>query len=518
MADDPNREVERILLGTAMQCPGELAEIRQIIQSAAFTDLRDGELFGALLNHVDSGGPPEPAAIYLAMVKAKVKVDNGYIADLWTKAVPGQGAWYARIIAKAAKIRYARELNARIAQAATDGDIDRVEQAIAEAADGIDTAAVTDRRYASELATELMRQRARREARRIIDAEEAAELPDIPEPTFLTDLLAEDDEEAEWRVESAWPKGANVLMCAGAKFGKTTTTGNVIRSLVDGDRLFQLYPVNPVTDGMVALLDFEMPRTSVKRWLRDQGIQNQSLVTVWTMRGKAGLFDPRDPTVRARWVERLRESAVKVWIIDCLSPILGAFGINENDNTEVGRILDGIATAATEAGVDEVLLIHHMGHGAERSRGASRLIDWPDVSWRLILQRDEQNPTEVKPDAPRFFAAYGRDVDIREGRLLYDPVTRHLTYVEGGRKNTEHTQAMGRVLVYVRDNPGLSGDSLIKKLTSQGLGRNDVRKAIGECETKGYVVVKEGQRRAKLHEITGMGIDAIRQLAGLDVA
>lgn len=370
--------------------------------------------------------------------------------------------------------------------------------------------AVTDRRhqrdYIVEVSQEVVRLRARREAKRIVDAENVTDEP-IGAPAFLDDLLDEDDEEELWRMEGVWPAGGTVLLAAGAKSGKTTATGNVVRCLVDGDRFLGVHATDTVQAGQtVAVLDYEMPRRKVKQWLRDQNIKNRESVVVWTERGRAGLFDPRDEFSRARWIAALRAVSVIVWIIDCLSPILSALGIDENNNTEVGAVLDGINTIAAAAEVQEVLLIHHMGHGAERSRGASRLVGWPDVNWRLMWPKDDKNPNaEPDPNGPRFFAAYGRDVDVREGRLVYDSATRHLTYMEGGRKSDTDTVNLGRLLVYIRDNPGLGVRGLQDGAKALLGGRDTVRKALKTATTKGYVSAADAGANALAHTITTLG-------------
>lgn len=374
-------------------------------------------------------------------------------------------------------------------------------QAIAEAARN---------RYFSVLAEEVLRTRARREAREIVDGEHADTSP-LPLPTRLSDLLAEEDEQESWRMQGLWPSGAHILMAAGAKSGKTTAVGNVIRCLVDGERFLGVHEVQPVQVGRtVAVLDYEMPRRKVKDWLRDQAIRNVDAVMVWTERGNAGRFDPRSELARTLWAARLKSANVAIWIIDCLSPILSALGIQENDNTEVGAVLDGINTIAAGAGVDEVLLIHHMGHGAERSRGASRLIGWPDVNWKLTRQKDEKDPTaEPDPNSPRYFSAYGRDVDVREGRLLYESESRHLTYVEGGRKRDADTVNLVKVLNFVRSHPGLGTRKLQDGLTVQLGGRDTVRKALKVAVDKGYVLAATAPGNALEHTITTLGVAQI---------
>jgi hypothetical protein len=375
-----------------------------------------------------------------------------------------------------------------------------------------------EEKFASYYADEVVKLRARRAAKRKVDSEELADGDiAIPAPTPLTTLLDEEDEDVQWRIEGVWPRGGHILLAAGAKSGKTTTIGNVVRSLADGDRLFRVYPVEPVTEGTIAILDYEMPRRTVKRWLRDQGIRNQERLVIWTERGLAERFDLREADLQKMWAEQLRIAEARIWIIDCLSPVLSSLGIEENSNTEVGKFLGGLTATAEAGGVEEVLLVHHMGHGPERSRGASRLIGWADANWKIVRARDEKNPNaEPEADAPRFFAANGRDVEVREGRLLFDPATRHLTYVEGGRAKSESDQAMARLLVYVRDNPGQSSDAVVAKLQSQGVGRNDARKAVDSAKTKGYVLIAEGKGRARRLEITPMGRDNLRILSLVD--
>ncbi|GAA0493926.1 hypothetical protein Ade02nite_20940 [Paractinoplanes deccanensis] len=369
---------------------------------------------------------------------------------------------------------------------------------------------VTEQRHKREfviaVADAVVRTRVRDEAKRITDAEKVDEAP-IPEPTGLSALLVEDDDVEAWRMDGLWPANGNVLLAAGAKSGKTTTVGNVVRCLADGDRFLNAYAVEKLLPGeTVAILDYEMPRRKVRQWLLEQNIENPDRVVVWTERGRATQFDVRNDAVRVKWVARLHEANVKVWVIDCLSPILSACGIEENDNTAVGAILDGINTVAVAAGVQEVLLVHHMGHGAERSRGASRLVGWPDVNWRLIRPKDEKNPNaEPDPEGPRYFAANGRDVDVREGRLVFNDANRHLLYMEGGRKRDELTTNIGKLLVWVRENPDVSGRQIEARMKELAVGREAARRALKAAVSKGYLVERDLGGRKMGHTITTSG-------------
>jgi hypothetical protein len=167
--------------------------------------------------------------------------------------------------------------------------------------------------------------------------------------------------------------------------------------------------------------------------------------------------------------------------------------------------------------VDEVLLIHHMGHQAERVRGASALLGWPDILWKITRERNEKNPNgEADNDAPRFFSAYGRDVDVKEGRLLFDPVSRHLTYAEGGRKQSEQTEALSRLLVWIRDNPDQTGTAAETYLTGKSVGRNVARAALADAKTRGYVLADGpgGRGKPSLLRITTIGASALRTMSG----
>ena len=86
------------------------------------------------------------------------------------------------------------------------------------------------------------------------------------------------------------------------------------------------------------------------------------------------------------------------------------------------RNLAAIDALATQGDVEETMLVHHMGHNGERSRGGSVFRGWPDAEWRLL--REEVKPGhQPPPDGPRFFSAEGRDVTLHEMTSCTHPVT-----------------------------------------------------------------------------------------------
>jgi AAA domain len=238
----------------------------------------------------------------------------------------------------------------------------------------------------------------------------------LPPFTRLSEFLTTPDEPAIYRIDQLWPVGGRVVLAAQYKAGKSTLVANLLRALVDGDPFLGEYRVTPVT-GSVALIDDELDERTLRRWLREQGIGNVERVAVLPLRGKVGTFDIFSDTGRTGWVTELRSVGTEVLLLDCLRPILDAHGLDEHK--DAGRFLVPFDALLAEAGIGEALVSHHTGHAGERSRGDSRIRDWPDVEWRIVRTGDE-------PSSPRLFTAYGRDVDVPRQSLRYDQARRHL--------------------------------------------------------------------------------------------
>ncbi|WP_299052143.1 AAA family ATPase [uncultured Nocardioides sp.] len=325
---------------------------------------------------------------------------------------------------------------------------------------------------------------------------------DPPPTVSLADLLDEPDEPVAYRIDQLWPVDGRVVLAAQNKSGKTTLVGNVMRSLVDGDAFLDRYAVAPV--GKVVLLDDEMSRSRVRAWLQDQEIANTSAVDVVILRGALSSFDILDPVVRADWVDRIR--GANVMVFDCLRPALDALGLDENQ--DAGRFLVALDELCRAAGVHELMLVHHMGHANERSRGSSRIEDWPDAKWKLV----KADPDDER--SARYFSAYGRDVDEPEMQLAYDPFTRRLAVDGAGpsRKEVRSVQAEEGVLAYVAAHPGCTGRQMEGQSDgAPGVGGNagSIRGAIKALVAKGHLRVEAGPRGAKLHYVVDFGHELI---------
>jgi hypothetical protein len=336
---------------------------------------------------------------------------------------------------------------------------------------------------------QILRNNAEAQRRFSKEQRQTAEYPPIRD---LNALLAQPIPPTKYRIDQLAPIDARVLVAAQHKAGKSTLTGNLIRSLVDGDPFLGRFSVNTPAERLV-LVDNELSERTVRDWLDGQGIRNTvAVVDVITLRGNVAAFDLLDDECRTYWSNRLRDLSCDYLILDCLRPVLDALGLDEH--RDAGRFLVNFDAMLTGGGVKDATLIHHMGHAGERARGDSRLLDWPDVNWRII----RENPED--PDSARFFHAHGRDVAVPEGELRING--RHLSYVPGSRGGRAAEAAARAVIAMLAaaDAPmsmnGLETSALVIDHT-----RKAIRAGVKLALTAGMVAADKGPRGAKLHSI-----------------
>jgi hypothetical protein len=309
---------------------------------------------------------------------------------------------------------------------------------------------------------------------------------DLPPLVRLDEFLATPDDDFSYRVDRLWPAGGRVILAAAWKAGKTTLLGNLIRSLVDGQPFLRSYEVQPAR--RVILIDDELDQRTLRRWLREQGIINADRVELVALRGKVGTFNIIDPKERSRWAKHIGPG--DVLLLDCLRPILDALGLDESH--DAGRFLVAFDALLAEAGIAEAGIAHHMGHAGERSRGDSRLRDWPDVEWRLVRDKSGDLDGETDPGAARYFAAYGRDVDQPEQLLGYDTATRRLTITGGNRREARADALVAAVVEYVKGHSGCSQNAIEGAVEGR---RDDIRKARDLARDRGLITAEKVQNK-----------------------
>lgn len=313
-----------------------------------------------------------------------------------------------------------------------------------------------------------------------------------PQPVSLADLLAEPDEDVVYRIGELWPAAGRVLLAAQFKSGKTTLVGNVIRALVDGGLFLGQFATTPVR--RVVLIDTEMDRRTLRRWLRHQGITNTAAVSVLSLRGAVSAFDILEAATRTEWAARL--AGADVVILDCLRPVLDALGLSEDK--DAGKVLVAFDALLKASGADEGMVVTHMGHANERARGDSRLLDWADALWKIIRGGDE---TDDDAERPRYFSALGRDVALPEGLLTHDAAARRLTYAAGNRADAGARAALPELVAMVAAEPGqLSKRAAEAQLrTDHGVTQQDARAAIRHATRPGgELVTTLGPHRSQL--------------------
>lgn len=357
----------------------------------------------------------------------------------------------------------------------------------------------------TEIRRELARLEIRAEARQRFDS--GALKPLDRKPKSLTEFLSEPASDTPMRIEKLMPEGGRVIFSAPYKAGKTTTVGNLIRSLVDGDPFLDTFPVHKRAKRLV-LIDNELSENMVRSWLSDQGIKNtDAVVDVICLRGEVSSFDLLNPVRRSEWSKLLRDLDGDYVIFDCLRPVLDALGLDENH--DAGKFLTAFDELLKESGSDgDALIVHHMGHANERARGDSRIQDWPDAIWKIVRE-DPDNDF-----SPRYFSATGRDVEVPQGSLKYDAETRRLAYrgqskteAKEQRKSDAAVSAILKVLKADRESggEGLGQNQIVERaMKESGVTQKAAREAVKRGEETGELTRRSGKRNAHIYTLSPM--------------
>lgn len=451
-----NLEAERSVLGAILLNGAAIALAADILISANFFRVAHQRIFATMAQLWEARVTIDLITLKDALVGAGELDDVGgpaYISAL-VDGVPRSinVEHYARIVKEKSVLRRMIAAGTRLVSRAYDGEIDFAALEQAEAL--------------------------------IVGADQ---LPSFP---TLRALLEQPDDPIAWRIGGLQPSGSRAVLAAQFKAGKTTAVVNVVQSLADGDPLFGAFPVT-ATPGAIVVLDFEMSARQLKQWYRAGQIRHTDRVVLLSMRGRVADFNILDRVVRRRWADRLRECGTSDLVIDCLRPMLDALGLDEHK--EAGRLLVAIDALLAEAGIPNCLLVHHMGHANERSRGDSRLRDWPDVEWQLVRKTEDVG-------SPRFFKAYGRDVAVDEAQLAWDADTRRLTLIGGSRKDAQ----VDKVLADVRDlltrhRQPMSGRQ-IKAALADAHTRDVVDEALKRARQSGVLKHEMGPRASILYQ------------------
>lgn len=283
------------------------------------------------------------------------------------------------------------------------------------------------------------------------------------------------------------------------KTGKTTLNLNMADSLITGRDFLGRFPVTKI-DGNIAILNFEVSGHQLAVWASKVGIDPHRLILV-NLRGRRNpLSHPQDRETLARM---LREHEVESLFIDPFSRAF--YGESQQDNTQVQSFLNDLDVfARTEVGARDVILNVHAGWNGNRSRGASALEDHPDsIIWLRKNEDDGDN-------GQRYLSALGRDVDVDEDQLAFDPATQRLSLTGlGSRAQSKREQKSvdlsGPILAAVQAQPGANTSQIEKRLRDGGVSfqKGDVNRALKAMAEARQIVREAGRYGAFLHHPIG---------------
>lgn len=359
---------------------------------------------------------------------------------------------------------------------------------------------VTEDDHAKAVAASVERKRVEHEARIEFALWQAEQDPAQPfDAGSLRDILARPADDA-YRVEGLIPAESSTVIMAKRKTGKTTFNLNLARALLLGGEFLRMFTTHPLR-GNVAILNFEVTGRQLASWAADIGVPDDRLYLV-NLRGRRNpLTHPAD---RAELAAQLKAQNVEALFVD---PFGRAFAGNQNDAGEVSAWLVDLDTfARSEVGATELILNVHAGWNGDRSRGSSALEDWPDSIIRLTTKDDDENGS-------RFLSALGRDVDVPEDELHFDPTTRLLSLTGAGSRRSKRIEEkidslVDPVVDIVKSSPGIKSTEVGLRLRSAGVSfqKGADAKALAAAVTAGHLVVRPGARNTKNYYPAGMSL------------
>lgn len=362
-----------------------------------------------------------------------------------------------------------------------------------------------DDRYDEFLRGERMAQAARVDAMRL-EAAQAWTAPPCPASAY--DQLAEEPPEVDWVFRDLWAGIAQVN--AQKKSGKTTFLMNAAAALVTNEPFLGRFDVNVDSDCRVGYLNMELTKGQFNRWLADMALPDDALKRLHLYHGREhGRLDFTNDAA-TEWVIRwLREAGITVLLMDPLGSFYDQPS-GGDPNAAYLRWWARLEHIVLKAGLRGVLIAHHAGYsedGGNRARGASAMMDKPDVNITYRYNVGKGGHTDAPVDTKRYLSAFGRDVDAKEFELDFNTRARRLHATGGGgRGDAEAERQAERMLNAVLDADAVgekpNKTELYALLGWEASGRGAAKfdryykHAVHE---KRYVAMEPGRGREVLH-------------------
>ena len=346
---------------------------------------------------------------------------------------------------------------------------------------------IAEDRRKRDLLHEAEHQLFKREAKRLADSLERRD-DRRPVRRSLAEELALPDEEEQYAIDGILPLGGNALFAARYKAGKTTFSGQLLRSWADGVPFLGKFQCHPDPEKpVVTYFNYEMSEGQFRRWMRRVGIRNTENVHVVNLRGISlplSLADVREEV--AGW---LRDANTGLWVIDPASRAMAGMG-DGSDNKDVSLFVGYLDEIKARADVRDMVLDIHMGHASSREKDAQRAIGaqawsaWADALWYLNLKEEGG----IKS---RWFSAEGRDVSVEEHLVAYEAEDMSVALLDVNPERHEQNKVRNAVEKVIRENPAIGSTRIRSDVTAFCKARaQDIDKAVHELIDEGLVVVQ----------------------------
>jgi hypothetical protein len=360
--------------------------------------------------------------------------------------------------------------------------------------------------FAEDVEGASYRLRVQEEARRRLKAEAASKAFHGFEGLTLDGRLALERERPVPIVDGLIYDGHKAFITSGFKVGKTTLSGNLVRSMVDNEPFLGRFDTH--LENNVGVLDYELTEDDCDDMYARFGIRKTHRVFVESLRGK-GFSLANDFHVEGL-VKFLNRMDIEFLVVDPFGRAMAGFG-SENENDDVRRFLMRLDEVMAETDVRGMLIPVHTGRmqhaiGEERARGATVIDDDADV--RIVY---------TKQGPQRFFRADGRrGVNVEEFAVSFDPSTGLLAATEQTRADFRRTDGaatkahvMAQYIWNAEPDVVLTQKELFDAVggLGGGGGRTKGQAALEHAETMGWVAVGRGQGPKGSHLIRRGAVD-----------
>ena len=250
--------------------------------------------------------------------------------------------------------------------------------------------------------------------------------PEVETSLFMSVTQFEEHaaDSVDWMIEGVIQRGANGMMIARPKSGKSFAILDLALALASGQKWLDFYVPKRVRTALVSREDYYgLTQWRERKLAKNRGLTASDLdgwlyINAKGLKPKLMLDYPDDVTALIADMKRYQTEFL---ILDVMRVLHGA---EENDNTEMQKVIDVLNSIQTETGAS-ICLIHHDNKRddatlTERARGASAIAGWAEFicGIRVVDESDwtREFVCELKAAiAPDKF--YFRILDTPEGSI-----------------------------------------------------------------------------------------------------